>query len=292
MILRLHIPPALLFSIFLLSVSSVSADESSPFDCHITENGAKFDLTGLGERIVNQTRHMPPSTMVQSLRFNLCDDLKKLEGIADQDQCEAGTRACLTQVNTKPDETDRVVSVIPLMQTSSHPTVKTSLSTSPKSISIQFNGPDYPHPVDGTPTAQTLNVTLLCASEEMNDPEFKSYDGSQAQVEWRTKAGCPLQDDGTHEPEGDGGGKPEHEPPPESTGSGVGWFFLMLILAFAAYFGFGAYYNYSTYGARGTDLIPHRDFWKEVPYMLSDVISHLCSTVRPRRAATHGYIAV
>lgn len=37
----------------------------------------------------------------------------------------------------------------------------------------------------------------------------------------------------------------------------------------------------------------HRDFWKEVPYMLSDVVSHLCSSVRPRRAAARGgYIAV
>lgn len=29
-----------------------------------------------------------------------------------------------------------------------------------------------------------------------------------------------------------------------------------LFLSFAAYFGLGAYYNYSTYGARGYDLIP------------------------------------
>jgi hypothetical protein len=29
-----------------------------------------------------------------------------------------------------------------------------------------------------------------------------------------------------------------------------------LLLAFAAYFGLGAYYNYSTYGATGLDLIP------------------------------------
>lgn len=28
------------------------------------------------------------------------------------------------------------------------------------------------------------------------------------------------------------------------------------LLAFVAYFGLGAYYNYSTYGASGVDLIP------------------------------------
>src|SRR5438477_10087003 len=30
-----------------------------------------------------------------------------------------------------------------------------------------------------------------------------------------------------------------------------------LLLAFASYFGLGAYYNYSTYGATGVDLIPY-----------------------------------
>ena len=30
-----------------------------------------------------------------------------------------------------------------------------------------------------------------------------------------------------------------------------------LVLAFGAYFGLGAYYNYSTYGATGLDLIPY-----------------------------------
>lgn len=42
------------------------------------------------------------------------------------------------------------------------------------------------------------------------------------------------------------------------------------------------------------NILPsHRDFWKEVPYMLKDVVSHLCSNVRPRRTATRGgYIAV
>lgn len=83
-----------------------------------------------------------------------------------------------------------------------------------------------------------------------------------------------------------------------------------ILLAFFAYFGLGAYYNYSTYGARGIDLIPwvhpllfiiqllikplarHRDFWQEVPYMLKDVISHFCTSVHPRRSSRGGYVAV
>ena len=58
-------------------------------------------------------------------------------------------------------------------------------------------------------------------------------------------------------------------------GSGIGWFFLLfvflfstkhgefltratlrLFISFAGYFALGAYYNYTTYGATGVDLIP------------------------------------
>nr|GAT56365.1 predicted protein [Mycena chlorophos] len=80
---------------------------------------------------------------------------------------------------------------------------------------------------------------------------------------------------------------------PSSGGlSSVGWFLLLLVLAFATYMGLGAYSNYTQYGASGLDLLPHRDFWMEVPWMLRDVVSHLCSSVRPRRSHRGGYSAV
>jgi hypothetical protein len=59
-------------------------------------------------------------------------------------------------------------------------------------------------------------------------------------------AGCGLV---SEDDDGDGG--------QEKVGSGIGWFFLVLFLAFLAYFGLGAYYNYTTYGASGVDLIPY-----------------------------------
>lgn len=47
-------------------------------------------------------------------------------------------------------------------------------------------------------------------------------------------------------------------------------------------------------GSMLTARLPrHRDFWREVPYMFQDVISHLCSTVRPRQSSSRGgYISV
>ncbi|KAF8070470.1 autophagy-related protein 27 [Lyophyllum atratum] len=296
MILRpLSTLPAFLFSLLLLTVSTALADEDdSPFDCRPTVDGLKFDLTSLaGEHSANQTRSLPPSSILDVIRFDLCAELNKLDGVAERDQCPSGTRACFTQTNKKESEPDRIISVIPLMNASSRNLTFKTGAPSSKSISITSNGPEYPHPIDAKPTPQVLTITLLCSPGETNSyPIFSSYDGSKAVVEWSVPAGCPVQEHQDGDDDGKDDGKGPSDDKTESSGSGVGWFFLVLILAFAAYFGLGAYYNYSTYGARGEDLIPHRDFWKEVPYMFSDVISHLCSSVRPRRPANRGYVAV
>jgi hypothetical protein len=42
----------------------------------------------------------------------------------------------------------------------------------------------------------------------------------------------------------------------------------------------GMYYNYTTYGSRGLDLLPHKDFWVDLPTMMSDLFSHIASNVR------------
>jgi hypothetical protein len=48
------------------------------------------------------------------------------------------------------------------------------------------------------------------------------------------------------------------------------------------------YFNYTTYGARGKDLLPHRDFWLELPNMLSDLLSHLVAGLRGRHGSASG----
>jgi len=75
---------------------------------------------------------------------------------------------------------------------------------------------------------QSLNVTLLCTPEETDEPTFTAYDGTQVQVEWKAAAGCPLQgNDPPKDDPNDGGKIPDDGNGHESTGSGLGWFFLM-----------------------------------------------------------------
>ena len=109
----------------------------------------------------------------------------------------------------------------------------------------------------------------MCETEE-TEPQFQSYDGARAVVEWSAPSGCNFRSD---TPSGGDSKSPEKEA--EAVGSGIGWFFLLfvfpvvfeddefltwttlrLLIAFAGYFALGAYYNYTTYGATGVDLIP------------------------------------
>lgn len=109
--------------------------------------------------------------------------------------------------------------------------------------------------------------------------QFKSYnyegDGSaQMQVlrlEWRTKYACE--------------GETSHAP---SAGSGdrksgwgfFTWFIIILFLLVAAYLIFGSWMNYSRYGARGWDLVPHGDTIRDLPYLVKDWSNSVVSSVK------------
>ncbi|TFK21963.1 hypothetical protein FA15DRAFT_672003 [Coprinopsis marcescibilis] len=280
---------------FLLAVLScclllVRADD---FDCIQTLGGTRYNLTILGEQSVNRTRATPPTTTVDYLRFNLCEDLAPKADLPDHDQCPSGTRACLYVVNlkmVKNEDQERITSVIPLAHTEDlKPDLSLSKGSS-KDLVLIFHGPEYPKESNvTTPISQSLKITLSCDRElSPGNSTVEGYDGAQFQIAYTGIAGCPIAQEGGDD---NGGGDDKVQKP---VGSGLGWFFFILLFMFLAYFGIGAYHNYSTYGARGMDLIPHRDFWQEVPYMISDVVSHLCSSSKPRsaRPSRSGYVQV
>lgn len=50
----------------------------------------------------------------------------------------------------------------------------------------------------------------------------------------------------------------------------------------------GIAYNHNNYSAKGWDLVPHRDFWREVPTLFSDLTNHLMSGIRGHRGGGGG----
>lgn len=70
-----------------LSTSAVAQDSDS-LDCNaFSYEGVTYDLTSLaGERTLTKLRDRPPTTMEDSLTFNICQDITQKEGWAETDQ--------------------------------------------------------------------------------------------------------------------------------------------------------------------------------------------------------------
>ncbi|KAI6166127.1 autophagy-related protein 27 [Pisolithus thermaeus] len=283
-------------ALFLLATFSAATaqEHGAPFDCEPIVDGVRYDLTGLkGLQLLGWEVHSPPSRFIDELRFDLCGMLHPVGGRSGEDQCPSGTVACLTKINRKGSErTDRITAVIPVAHVSSLDPEISHLSSS-EGLSIVLHGPLYPSsPSNLVP--QSLKVNLACA-ESSSSPLLASYENGQVTVEWSSRSACKAHGQHPSLPSDEKEGSSEDTPgdvPIEHVGSGLGFFFLMLLLALCAYAALGAYRNYSVYGARGLDLIPHRDFWREVPYLLQDVVHHLCSNVRPRQPGRRGYVTV
>ncbi|KAK2865478.1 hypothetical protein FQN49_003532 [Arthroderma sp. PD_2] len=92
-----------------------------------------------------------------------------------------------------------------------------------------------------------------------NSLQLKGYNEEEGvlTLEWRTKYAC---EDG----EGGSGNKSS------SHWGFFTWIIVLLFLCTSAYLIFGSWLNYSRYGARGWDLLPHSDTIRDIPYLLKD----------------------
>lgn len=73
-----------LFSfLFLLSTALHGAAQ----DCHFSVGGLNYDLSELGgPKVLSRARDSPPSSYVDELRFDMCEDLTEVTDRASEDQ--------------------------------------------------------------------------------------------------------------------------------------------------------------------------------------------------------------
>ncbi|XP_072179713.1 uncharacterized protein [Diadema setosum] len=71
-------------------------------------------------------------------------------------------------------------------------------------------------------------------------------------------------------------------PPPAPKGLTAGGVIcIVFICGLCAYFIFGALYMFFFRGARGVEIIPNVNFWRELPILILDGVSFLCSGCQP-----------
>lgn len=78
---------SLTFANLLFALGVTAQDGDNPFNCRVRASDLTYDLTPLqGEHTVSRTRDTPPSSWIDSVRFDLCADLKPQDGVAAGDQ--------------------------------------------------------------------------------------------------------------------------------------------------------------------------------------------------------------
>ena len=84
---RLYTLPTLAFLLSFLVTLGLAQDDSTPFDCFVNIGDRKYDLHSIdGEHSASRERDSPPTKFRDTVRFNLCADLKNQDGVPSEDQ--------------------------------------------------------------------------------------------------------------------------------------------------------------------------------------------------------------
>ena len=288
--------------LLLQQTATVAASKQtlSPFDCSNVAVSSKesFDLSKIAYPIQTaNTESTPPSETKTSIDIDLCKPLEADPNRDEKDQCPRGTRICITIETIKDDKTI-VTQAIPVAYSGESGGSKIEanvewgekLEGGERSIELELPGAVY------AGREQKAKLELVCDPKADADshPTTRSYDRADGKLKlrWPTKFACSS---AAAEP-GTGGGSPSKGGSGDqggnkgSTGSNASggwgffrWLFFLLFFGFGAYMVVGMYNNYNNYGASGWDLIPHKDFWRESPYIARDAAAHVWQSVSGNR---------
>ncbi|ORZ02768.1 autophagy-related protein 27 [Syncephalastrum racemosum] len=267
----------------------------------------KLDLSKLNkEFVLTATTEQPPTTLQTSVAINVCDALKRPDGLAEADFCQQGASICRREVLLRKDQDQDQKPFVAVVQdiagdfsdakmnpSFSLPEPDKDLTKSGTKLSLKLDGRKWKE------QQQSAQIIFECdESGNRNDdpkaPTLISYTNGMLLLEWKTVQACALKDgekvpDNDSPKDGNNGG----ENGGGSGGmSGVGIFFTIIGVLLGVYFVGGAFYNFRMYNARGLDLIPHRDFWLDLPYLIKDLMSHIRDSVLSHRRGGGGYVAV
>ncbi|KAI8060697.1 autophagy-related protein 27 [Gongronella butleri] len=250
----------------------------------------QIDLSKLNKEVqLTQEADTHPSKTSNQWQINVCDALPARK---DENDCDTGTYICHRLVYIKNSE--EYVAVVQSIAGDFKDSAinanfqligdRTDLSQAGTQFSLVLNGGR-----NEQGQAQSASITLECdpaqdRNAEPSTPALISYQNNVLTLHWKTVHAC--------------GYLPSQEPPPnsgnDSSASSSGfWRFLKIIFYLGLiYFVGGAIYNRIVYNARGQDLIIHRDFWLDLPFVIKDHVSRGIDALSSRRRGGSGYVAV
>ncbi|ORY99566.1 autophagy-related protein 27 [Absidia repens] len=277
----------ILLYLCILAVSAVNGLQSYCAPQYRPKSGVAYelDLSRLDTDFeIEQNSDTHPSKTSIRTKINIC---KSLDGMGVNDeQCDQGAYICRRVIYLKGN--NQYVAVVQNIAgefkgSNLNPVFKLlgtddDLSKSGTQYSLTLNGGNEHG------EAQSASIMLTCDSSKDRNaaptpPEIVSYQNNVLSLTWKTPHACAL--------------KPGDDGNTADSSSTLTLFKVLLVMA-GIYFIGGALYNFKQYNARGLDLIPHRDFWLDLPYIIRDLVANCVDSVMSRRrgGSGSGYVAV
>ncbi|RIA84929.1 autophagy-related protein 27 [Glomus cerebriforme] len=257
-----------LFAFAILAILALG-QTSFAFDCSEFEvDRIKFNLQSLNKtEKITQEEKTPPTITDTEYHINPCAPLTydNDDDESKKNHCDNNTYICQIKTNYLEGRKDpRIISIKQIAGGELNPELALGPALNNDDmhghLSMIYHGASY------NDEPQQANITFICKKQGDNKITKYNYKENTLFIEWETQAAC-----GEKIPEEDKGM------------SGFTKFILTLIFIGLCYFGIGAAYKYHAYKAHGWDLLPHLDFWRDVPYLVSDVFKYIVNSFRTGR---------
>ena len=237
------------------------------FDCKnvvFGKEGPILDLSHIfanGPLNVTLEEDTPPSTTITTITLDLCKPLELIPSIDPLDQCSENTNVCKIVKNRR-GTSERVEQIITAGKSvSGDLQAKSWVEHSRPNNKLGIN-------IQGTTWANLFQSTALnieCSSKNVQSGklDYVGQDKGTLSLTLSIPGECTNYVSKRF--------REKH-----------GFFsslFWVIITVVGLYLGIGVWYNYTHYGSNGWDLLPHRDFWREVPYMAQDAFRHIRRTI-------------
>ncbi|KAG0311489.1 hypothetical protein BGZ97_011844 [Linnemannia gamsii] len=279
---------ATLAIISALLTSSVSAqDTPTPYDCaKLSVSGNSYDISALKKSylVKGEPKTEHPYKVRYDYSVNPCQAITVPDGESKL-HCLPGTWVCRDKKVFFDESDPKTVSLQPIAGTAPAAENVPAREVAPlialadkieNVAEVPWNLTLKGGLIDGQD--QSAVITFICDTAATDDNVAPTLTGSQNGVttfQWKSKSACAVQS----------------KLPVQESMSGFS-VFLTVFFSFAfIYLVLGAVYNHQVYGAKGFDLIPHKDFWRDFPSLVVDVVHHVWDSVTGR-ARGGGYVSV
>lgn len=237
-------------------------------------SGESEDLSPLFERgpvRLMLSQDTPPSVTRADILVDLCAELPHNSSRSQEEECPSGTFVCKTVTNVRHGD-ERITQVIAAatraesLKRDPYPLQIPKRRQGALRYSLNLTGNMYNN------KQQMTKLNLYCgpgdAAPRLTLAPQAEWDAPLLELDLYAKGLCKA-----------------HKAPMRSFFGSLGhilsFVFWLALAVLAMYLLAGVWSNYQYYGARGWDLLPNRDFWREMPYMLHDAYRHVLRGTQP-----------